>query len=133
MLRRLTVVVMVVGMAGLQAGTPAFAARPPLAEISSIALTKTTSLPFADCGFKLRATFQGVQDKRYVARFGIHDAIYGSTLTWDHRLRIGQTSSAFKLGSGTPGGDTVDYGEVTLFHGRRAVDYEKVQTTVSCP
>ncbi len=97
-------------------------------------MVKTTSLPWADCGVELSATFQDVGHGRYWALFGIHDSTYSTTFTQWQLLQLGQTSASFQLWSGSPGGDTFDRGEVTLYRGGHAViDAEVIVTTVSCP
>lgn len=136
MLRKVTLVVIMSALTTVSAAPLASAARPPLPSISSVSLTRVT-LPsdwtLSRCGATVSATFANVGRDALWVRFGIHDAVYGTTLTQSQRLVSGQTRASFTLGSGSPGGDTFDRADVTLYSGTRVIAAGSVVATVSCP
>lgn len=136
MMRKVTLVMVMSVLVTFSVAPLALAARSPLPSISSVSLTKVTLPPdwtASRCGASVSATFANVGGGALWVRFGIHDAVYGTTLTQSQRLASGQTWASFTLGSGSPGGDTFDRAEATLYSGGRMIDTESVVATVSCP
>jgi hypothetical protein len=136
MLRKLTLVMVTSVLLTFSVAPLALAARPPSPSISNMSLVKVTlpaSWTSSRCGVRVSATFADVGGGGLWVRFGIHDAVYGSTLTQSQRLVPGQTSASFTLGSGSPGGDTFDRAEATLYNGGRMIATGSVLGIVICP
>ena len=129
MLRRSTFIVVVV-MLALMLATPALAAPPPTAEITSAVMELSYS--GSECGVEITATLANVGHGRYWVVFGFHSAPYGTTITFSDRLDLGQSLISQRLGVCDLGG-SFDRGDVALYRGGRLIASESVEAQVTCP